>query len=69
MGWIVVFVIKPVYAYMSFEGFTFLVVGGAFYTLGAFFFLKDKIPYYHSIWHLFVLGGSIFHFFAVVSLL
>jgi len=69
MGWIVVFVIKPVYSYMSFEGFTFLVVGGAFYTLGAFFFLKDKIPYNHSIWHLFVLGGSIFHFFAVVSLL
>ena len=69
MGWIVVFVIKPVYVYMSFEGFTFLVVGGAFYTLGAFFFLKDKIPYNHSIWHLFVLGGSIFHFFAVLSLL
>jgi len=69
MGWIVVFVINPVYVYMSFEGFTFLVVGGAFYTLGAFFFLKDKIPYNHSIWHLFVLGGSIFHFFAVLSLL
>jgi hemolysin III len=69
MGWIVVFVIKPVYAYMSAEGFSFLVIGGAFYTLGAFFFLKDKIPYNHSIWHLFVLGGSIFHFFAVISLL
>jgi hemolysin III len=69
MGWIVVFVIKPVYAYMSFEGFTLLVVGGASYTLGAFFFLRDKVPYNHSVWHLFVLGGSIFHFFAVMSLL
>ena len=69
MGWIVVFFIKPVYHYMSFEGFSFLLMGGFFYTLGAFFFIKDKIPYYHSIWHLFVLGGSVCHFFAVLSLL
>jgi hemolysin III len=69
MGWIVVFFIKPVYQYMSFEGFSFLLIGGALYTLGAFFFIKDRIPYYHSIWHLFVLGGSIFHVFAVLTLL
>jgi hemolysin III len=69
MGWIVVFFIKPVYFYMSIQGFSFLLIGGAFYTMGAFFFIKDKIPYNHSIWHLFVLCGSIFHFFAVISLL
>ena len=69
MGWMVIFFIKPVYMYMSGMGFTFLVVGGIFYTLGAFFFVQDKLPYNHSIWHLFVLGGSIFHFFAVLSLL
>jgi len=69
MGWVVIFFIKPVYAYMSPEGFTFLLIGGAFYTLGAYFFIKDKTRYFHSIWHLFVLGGSIFHYFAVVSLL
>ena len=38
MGWMVIFFIKPVYMYMSGMGFTFLVVGGIFYTLGAFFF-------------------------------
>lgn len=69
MGWVVVLVIKPVYTFMSFDGFSFLLIGGACYTLGVFFFAKDKIPYNHTIWHLFVLGGSIFHFFAVLSLL
>jgi hemolysin III len=69
MGWIVVFFISPVYHYMSTYGFSFLLIGGGFYTLGAFFFIKDKNPFFHSIWHLFVLGGSIFHFFAVLSLL
>ncbi|MBL0741657.1 PAQR family membrane homeostasis protein TrhA [Chryseolinea lacunae] len=69
MGWAVVAVIKPVYTSLSFEGFLFLVLGGASYTLGVFFFVKDKMKYSHSIWHLFVLGGSTFHFFAVMSLL
>lgn len=69
MGWMVIFFIKPVYLYMSGIGFTFLIAGGILYTLGAFFFVRDKIPFNHSIWHLFVLGGSIFHFFAVLSLL
>lgn len=69
MGWMVVFFIKPVYDYMTFQGFLFLLVGGVFYTLGTFFFVKDKIPFNHSIWHLFVLGGSISHFFAVLTLL
>lgn len=69
MGWIVLFFIRPVFDYMSVAGFSFLMIGGGFYTVGAFFFIKDKTPYYHSIWHLFVLAGTIFHFFAVMSLL
>lgn len=69
LGWIVVLFIKPVYVNMSSAGFAFLLAGGGFYTVGAFFFIKDKISYYHSIWHLFVLGGSVFHFFAVLTLL
>jgi hemolysin III len=69
MGWMVVLFIKPVYLSMSAMGFAYLIAGGCLYTLGAFFFIKDKIPYYHSIWHLFVLGGSICHFFAVLTLL
>lgn len=69
MGWIIIFFIRPVYETMSTEGFLFLILGGIFYTLGAFFFIREKIPYNHSIWHLFVLAGSTFHFFAVMSLL
>ena len=69
MGWIIIFFIKPVYQYMSLAGFSFLLIGGACYTFGAFFFMKEKIPFNHSIWHLFVIGGSTFHFFAVMSLL
>ena len=69
MGWVIVFFIKPVYDQMSTNGFIFLLLGGSFYTLGVFFFVKDKIRYSHSIWHLFVLGGSIFHFFSVMTLL
>ena len=69
MGWIIIFFIRPVYESMPLQGFLFLLIGGAFYTLGAFFFIKEKIPFNHSIWHLFVLAGSTFHFFAVMSLL
>jgi hemolysin III len=69
MGWIILFAIKPLYMQISTASFVFLVVGGVSYTAGTFFFLFDRIKYNHSIWHLFVLGGSICHFFSVLSLL
>lgn len=47
---------------------TFLLIGGAFYTSGILFYLWKKIPYSHAVWHLFVLGGSIFHYFSVLNL-
>jgi len=69
MGWVVILFIKPVYSATPMEGFVFLMIGGAFYSIGVFFFVKDKARYFHGIWHLFVMGGSFFHFFAVLSLL
>jgi len=69
MGWVVVIAIKPLYSSMTQTGFALLVLGGISYTAGTIFFIKDKIKYFHSIWHIFVLGGSILHFFAVMSLL
>jgi len=69
MGWVIIFFISPVYDQMTTTGFMFLVVGGAFYTAGVFFFVKDKIKYSHSIWHIFVIGGSTLHFFSVLTLL
>jgi hemolysin III len=69
MGWTAIVAIKPLYDALSTSGFIFLMLGSMFYTLGTFFFIKDKIRYFHSIWHLFVLAGSTFHFFSVMTLL
>ncbi|SKA78905.1 hemolysin III [Clostridium sp. USBA 49] len=69
MGWMIIIAIKTLYIKMTFSGFLFLVIGGLLYTVGAFFYSKNKIFFNHSIWHLFVIGGSVFHFFSVMSLL
>lgn len=64
MGWSVLAAIVPVVQSVSRFGLTYLVGGGVIYTLGTFFYKKGKtVPYFHFIWHLFVLGGSILHFF------
>lgn len=69
MSWLILIAIKPLYHTMTFTGFLFLLIGGVFYTGGAFFYVKDKIFFNHGIWHVFVIGGSVFHFFSVLSLL
>jgi hemolysin III len=68
MGWIIVFAIKPLYDSVSATTFALLICGGLSYTAGTFFFLNQKIKYNHGIWHLFVLGGSVLHFFSVLTL-
>lgn len=67
-GWMVIFAIKPIYETLSVSGFAFLVAGGLSYTIGTFFYVNTRIPYSHSIWHLWVLGGSVLHFFSVLTL-
>lgn len=64
MGWLVVFTAKPVFSKIVPAGLVYLLVGGVCYTLGVIFF-KLKIKYMHFIWHLFVLAGSILHFFFI----
>jgi hemolysin III len=66
MGWLVVIAIKPLVASVHFGGMMWLVAGGLAYTLGVVFYIWKRLPYNHAIWHLFVLGGSICHFFAVL---
>ncbi len=66
MGWILVIVLVPLLARMSGPGLMWLFVGAASYTLGVPFFLWRRQPYAHAVWHLFVLGGSISHFFAAL---
>lgn len=69
MGWVILIAIRPLYEAMNFTGFLFLISGGVSYTLGTIFFLRDQVKYNHSVWHVFVLGGSVLHFFAVLTLL
>jgi hemolysin III len=69
MGWVIILAIKPLYLSVPGITFLYLILGGISYTAGTYFFMNPKIRYHHSIWHLFVLGGSTFHFFSVLSLL
>ncbi|MEG1426272.1 MAG: hemolysin III family protein [Oscillospiraceae bacterium] len=69
MGWVIVFVMQTFIENAGMTALVFLGVGGLFYTLGAVLYLfGKKIPYMHSIWHLFVFGGSFFHFLTVYQL-
>jgi len=66
MGWSCVVVIKPLLALIPSGGLFLLAAGGLAYTVGTIFFAWKRIPYNHAIWHLFVLAGSICHYFAVI---
>jgi hemolysin III len=65
MGWMIFIAIKPLIAGLPTISLIFLLVGGAAYTLGVFFYVRKNTKWMHSIWHFFVLAGSVFHFFAV----
>ncbi|WP_191859837.1 PAQR family membrane homeostasis protein TrhA [Hanstruepera ponticola] len=65
MGWLVVFDFTYLSESIGPNGVLLLFAGGLFYTLGIVFYAIERIPYNHVIWHLFVLGGAISHFFMV----
>lgn len=65
MGWIIIFVIKPLINNLPIEGLYWLMAGGVFYTVGAIIYSIEKIKYNHAIFHVFVLLGSFTHFMAV----
>ena len=67
MGWLVVIAAKPVFTHLRLTAIIWLLAGGLAYTGGVIFFAAKRIPYSHAIWHLFVLAGSICHYFAVLS--
>ncbi|HIP97129.1 MAG TPA: hemolysin III family protein, partial [Anaerolineae bacterium] len=66
MGWAVVVAVKPVLAAIAPGGLLLLFLGGMAYTAGVGFYVWRRLPYHHAIWHVFVLVGSILHFFAVL---
>lgn len=68
MGWMAVFTVPPMLEQMGGQTLWGIIIGGLFYTFGTIFFLWEKLPFNHAIWHLFVLAGSVGHFMALWSI-
>ena len=66
MGWMIVIVFDTFKSNIDPVGFWLIIAGGIAYTSGIAFYVKDKINYFHAIWHLFVMVGSILQFFAIL---
>lgn len=65
MGWAVIFAIKPLYETLSTLSLILLLAGGLFYSIGIIFYVKRELRYMHSVWHIFVIGGSVMHYFSI----
>jgi hemolysin III len=65
-GWLVVFAARPLLHALSWQGMAWLGAGGLAYTFGIIFFALDRLRYFHATWHVFVLAGSIAHYFAIL---
>ena len=66
MGWLIVVAIAPLWRALSAEGLAWLFGGGLCYTAGAAFYAWRSLRFHHAVWHLFVVAGSLCHFFAVL---
>ncbi len=70
MGWLILFALDPLIHALPPAGFWWLLAGGLFYTIGVIFYVLDnRYPWCHGIWHLFVLAGSVSHYFAILLFL
>jgi len=66
MGWVIVIAVKPLLDHIDTAGFVWLATGGLLYTIGIVFYAFDtRFRHWHGIWHLFVIGGSLAHYFAI----
>ncbi len=66
MGWVGMVAIEPLYHHLQPGGLALLLAGGVAYTLGVPFYLMRRMPFHHTVWHVFVLAGSILHYLAVL---
>ena len=67
MGWIVLIAVGPLLRSLGGEGFAWLAGGGVLYTVGIIFFAYDsRFRHWHGIWHLFIIGGSLLHYVAIL---
>lgn len=65
LGWMPVLAAKPLILVAPVGMFAWFVAGGVCYTLGTLFLHRDHLPYFHAVWHLLVIAGSICHFIAI----
>jgi hemolysin III len=66
MGWLIVVAARPLVERLPTGGLVLLFTGGLAYTFGVLFFVWRRLRFHHAVWHVFVLGGSVCHFFAVL---
>lgn len=66
MGWLAVIAAKPIIDSIPLEGLAWILAGGLAYTFGLIFFAWERLPFNHTIWHLFVMIGSVCHYCAVM---
>ena len=67
MGWIALIAAKPLFEAMPTRGIAWLVAGGLFYTVGILFYRNERMPYAHTIWHLFVIAGTVCHVISIMG--
>lgn len=67
MGWLAVVAIRPLQLSLPGDVLVWIVAGGITYSVGTLFYHSRRLPYGHAVWHLFVLGGSVLHFVAVLA--
>ncbi len=66
MGWLIVFDINTLFELITFKAKILLISSGLSYTLGVFFYSFDRIKFFHSVWHIFVMTGSILHYLLIL---
>lgn len=66
MGWLIIFDINSLFRLIDSNAELLLILGGVSYTFGVIFYAFSRIKYFHSIWHLFVLTGSVLHYFMIL---
>lgn len=69
MGWSALFVWPELKLVIPKESLSFIIYGGASYSIGVIFYLMKKVPHHHMVWHLFVMGGTYFHYLAIKTAL
>ena len=65
MGWLAMTAIVPLYHQLDHHGLFWLIAGGISYTVGVIFYLWKRLYFSHTIWHVFVIGGCLCHFWAI----